>query len=251
MELIKHNINMNKLQDEAVTQITLDDDININDNKPDVEKIIKEQGSVEIQDVRVQDGKVNIKGMLHFCILYVSGENSCVINSMKGSLPFEDIINMSNITSQDVVNVKNELEDLTTILINSRKISIRAIVSLVCISEKIYDEEVAVDVEKTDSTNLQYIKRTIKLSQIVINKKDIFRIKDEIILSVNKKNINEILYSDAVLRNTEFRTIDEQLLVKGDMLVFIIYLTEEGDYDYIEKEISINGNLEMAGSTSE
>ena len=41
MELIKKNIHMNKLKNKAVSQLTLDDDYNVPDSKPDIGKIIQ------------------------------------------------------------------------------------------------------------------------------------------------------------------------------------------------------------------
>ena len=36
VELLKRNIHMDRVRAEAVTQITLEDDVNVSENKPDV-----------------------------------------------------------------------------------------------------------------------------------------------------------------------------------------------------------------------
>ena len=53
MELIKKYIHMNREKGKAVTQITLDDDFNLPDTKPDLIRIILEKG--EIRTRRTDD----------------------------------------------------------------------------------------------------------------------------------------------------------------------------------------------------
>ena len=48
MELIKRNIHMDRLKCKASIQITLEDDINISDSRPDALKLIMDRGNVEI-----------------------------------------------------------------------------------------------------------------------------------------------------------------------------------------------------------
>ena len=247
MELIKRNIHMNKLKSEVEFQITLDDDFNISDTKPDVERIIKDQGNIIITETKVLQGKVNVKGMLEFTLLYFGSNNE--INSMKGKVSFDENINMDNVDTRDIVNLKYELEDLSTMLINSRKISIKSLITLKCIAEEIYDEETAISVGSDD--DIKTISKTVDITQIAINKKDIFRINENIVLPANKKNILELIFSDVTLLNTDFRLMDGSISIKGEIMVFAIYLKEEGDFDYIEKEIPFSGSMELSDCNSD
>ena len=43
---------MNKLKCKSTLQLTLDDDFNVPDVKPDIDKIIKEQGEIKITDIK-------------------------------------------------------------------------------------------------------------------------------------------------------------------------------------------------------
>ena len=62
MELIKRNIHMDRLKCKASIQITLEDDINISDSRPDALKLIMDRGHVVIEEVRVTDDHVGVKG---------------------------------------------------------------------------------------------------------------------------------------------------------------------------------------------
>ena len=53
----------------AESQITLDDDYNVPDYRPDIVKVICEQGNVRIEEVKPAAGAVWVKGKLLFAVL--------------------------------------------------------------------------------------------------------------------------------------------------------------------------------------
>ena len=52
MDLLKKNIHMDRVRMEAANQITLEDDINLPENKPDVSTLNLEKGDILISSVR-------------------------------------------------------------------------------------------------------------------------------------------------------------------------------------------------------
>ena len=60
MELIRKNIHMNREKCRSSLQLTLDNDLNVPDIKPDIERIVREQGDIKVLDVKVSNGRVNI-----------------------------------------------------------------------------------------------------------------------------------------------------------------------------------------------
>ena len=62
MELVQKNIHFNHVTKEAGNQITLEEDINIPETKEDIEAVLFSDYNVVIEDVKVQDGKVHIRG---------------------------------------------------------------------------------------------------------------------------------------------------------------------------------------------
>ena len=54
-----------RFRSEVSLQITLDQDYNIPDNKADMEKMVVENGEVQIQNVKVMQDKMIVKGLRH------------------------------------------------------------------------------------------------------------------------------------------------------------------------------------------
>ncbi|MDF2610870.1 MAG: hypothetical protein K0R92_2344, partial [Lachnospiraceae bacterium] len=247
VELIKKNIHMNKLKCKSSLQLTLDDDFNVPDVKPDIYKIIKEQGGVKINDVKMLNSKLMVKGSLYFNMLYLSDENQRPVHNISGEVPFEEVIQLNDACAGDDAIVNWELEDLSTGIINSRKVSVKSIVRLTVLVEELYDEATAVSVEGDD--NVEYINKNIAVTDIAVDKKDTFRVKDQVHLPSNKGNISEILYSELELRNMDVRLQDDRFTVKGEMIVFVLYSSEdeENPIDYMETEIPFSAVIECNG----
>lgn len=251
MDLIKKNIHMNKLRCKSALQLTLDDDFNVPDVKPDIDQIITEQGEIKINDIKSMNGKLLVKGVLAFNVLYLSEGDQRPIQNMSGEIPFDEMINMDITCIDDDPTVKWDLEDLSTGLINSRKLSVKSIIRLYVVVEDLYDEETAVRVEGSD--DIQCINKKIEVTDVAINKKDTFRIKDEITLPSNKGNITQLLYKDISLSNVEVRLLDDKFTIKGELPVFIMYTSEdeENPIEYFETDIPFSGTIDCNGCTED
>lgn len=247
VELIKKNVHMNKLKCRCNTQLTLDDDFNVPDVKPDIDRIVKEQGVINLIEVRPHSGKLVIKGELNFNLLYVSAGDARPVHNIVGKLPFEETVNMEDTTTDNNISVKWDIEDLSTTLINSRKISVKSIVAFTCMAEDVYDEETATGIE--DSTGVQSLNQRIDITQLAINKKDTYRIKDEVTLPSGKPNIFEVLYYELELRNVETRLAENRINVKGDLLLFVLYVAEDEEQpiQFYETELPFSGSVDCFG----
>lgn len=247
VELIKKNIHMNKLKCRSTLQLTLDDDLNVPDIKPDIDKIITQQGEVRINEIKAMNGKLAVRGELGFNVLYFSEEDERQIHNISGEIPFDEIINMELSCADDDPIVRWDLEDLYTGLINSRKLSVKSVVSLDVAVEELYDEETGVMVEGPE--DVQFISKKIEITDISIDKKDTFRIKDEILLPTNKGNIDEVLFNDMRINNMEIRLLEDKFSIKGELPVFILYASEseESPIEYYETEIPFGGTVDCSG----
>jgi len=251
VELIKKNIHMNKLKCKSTLQLTLDDDFNVPDIKPDIDQIITKQGEIKINDIKTMNGKLMVKGALSFNVLYLCEGDQRPVHNISGEIPFDEVINMDITCSDDDPIVKWELEDLTTDLINSRKLSVKSIVRLYVTIEDLYDEETAVMVEGPE--DVQYINKKIEVTDVAINKRDTYRIKDEIIIPSNKGNITSLLYQDIRLSNVEVRLLEDRFTIKGELPIFILYTSEaeENQIEYYETEIPFSGTIDCNGCTED
>ena len=90
MELEKRIIHKNENAGKAFSQITLDDDYNLPDYKPDLTKVIRERGKLHFDEIRINSGHILMKGVLRFQILYRTDLDGKKINYLKGEIPFQE-----------------------------------------------------------------------------------------------------------------------------------------------------------------
>ena len=251
MELTKRYIHMNREKGKAFSQITLDDDFNVPDSKPDVMRLIQDKGEMKIEETVVTPGHILLKGVLRFQLLYRSDMEERKVSSLSGEIPFQESLAIDGVNEYDAVRARWQMEDLSVGIINSRKLSVKALVQLSASVNEIYDEEVATEVEGGDGIEVLESRRTIL--QLFHAKKDTYRFKEEILLPSNKPNISEILWKSVQLRGMETRLLENRIQIKGEALVFVLYLGEEEEerLQWLESALPFSGSLECTGCSED
>ena len=250
MELIKKNIHMNRQKGNAVSQITLDDDFIIPDAMEDVSQVLLDNGEIQIESTRAQGDKVLIRGKLLFRVLYRKAGGG--LQALGGEAPFDEVINVPDLEERDYIQSLWVLEDLNASMINSRKLSIKAVVTLEVRVESLSDAEAAVDIE-TDEAKTEVLKRNIDVAAIAVRRKDTYRIKETIQISGNKPNVESILWTDMRLRGVSCRPMDGAVHIDGELMVFLIYAAE-GEHtpvQWIEESVPFSGEVELSESTED
>ena len=146
MDFVKKILHQISRKSEAVSQITFDEDYNVPDARPDVGRMIQKKGEVTIGDVQISEGKARVFGGLTFHLLYVSDGERRRICQLSGELPIDETIHLDGLTGGDKVCITWEVEDLNLHLINSRKLGVRAIVTLHAWIEELCDLAVPMEI---------------------------------------------------------------------------------------------------------
>ncbi len=255
LELVKKNIHMNRWKGNATSQITLDDDFIVPDSMDDVEQIILSSGEITMDSVKNQAERVVVRGKMDFTILYRGAEGG--LCTLSGSINFEEPINVPGLDEKDLVSVTCDLEDLNAGIINSRKLSVKAIVTLQVKVETLCDVDAAVEVDTKpasgDAPSVETLRKKVDVATVALHHKDTFRIKDTISLSGNKPNIDHILWNEMILRGVTTRPTNGKMMLDGELMVFIIYQGEgeNAPVQWMEESIPFSGEIEVPDVTED
>ena len=115
--------------------------------------------------------------------------------------------------------------------------------------EKLEDEATVIDVEAP--IQIYKKKRRVNLLELHTTKKDTYRIKEEITLPGTKESVGQVLLSNISSRKLEIRMGQDELRLNGELLVFCMYLSDEGKTDWLEASVPYEGRIECAGVTEE
>lgn len=250
MELEKKNIHMTKVSCKSSLQITLDEDFNVPDVKPDLEQIIKLQGQAVVKESKLNHGKLTITGRLKFNLLYLGNDAARPIHSIRGELPFEELVNMDEACPEDHLTVRAHIEDLSSSVIHSRKVNVRSLILLEFAAKSLYDEAAAFAVK--DAEHICTKNKTLDVTQLAYSGKDSLRVREELRIPAGKPQIGEIIYEEAKQGEMDLRILEGKLHIKGDIQACILYLSDEdGSLQCLEKTFGYREELGINGISDE
>lgn len=233
----------------AKSQITFDEDFNVPDAKPDVGRLIQQKGRIIMDDVRLTDGKGNLKGDLKVDILYV-GEEAGIVSSLVVKLPFEETLNLKDITNGDKMCLKWEIEDLTVRLIHSRKLNIKALVTFYATVDE--TEQVRFPVA-LDEEEISVKKKPVRFMGLIVHKKDTFRVKEEYTIASNRPDISGLIWYTMDVRGLELKPGENVVKARGELAVFVLYESQdtEAPVQWLEYTLPFSGEVECPDCTED
>ena len=246
MELVKQTIRKTKEVNREFSQISLDDDYIVKDNKPDVIKIIHAKGNIIIDETKVSNQAVWLNGRLEFRILYRSDDEFHKLDVVTGVIPFQEKVMVDDIDDLSRISVHAQLEDLNASIINSRKVAIRAVLGLYVAVTENGEEEIAGSL--LEGGGYEQKAEEQELLKLVTSQKDVLRISNEVKLPNAKPNIRSLLWQNVDVRNMESSILAEKLHIQGEAYIGILYQSDEDDQvQWYETMVPVAGDVAIEG----
>lgn len=243
MELIKRELHTNTIGRQVTDQFVLDDDFTVPDGKPDIRRVLSGEAGVRVEEVKRVENYVRVSGKLIFRILCVTGEGIPGLTSLEGSRPFEEMIYTEEEGTDYIVRA--ERAEFSAVLIHARKLGIKAVVDLTLHTETPSVEPLATEIDSGKQLMKKY--REIEPLELVLHKRDVCRIKEEISVPATKENIGAIIWSEAHTGGVEIRPVQDAFLLTGTMQLFCIYESQDGKLDWVEQSVPWESRMECPG----
>lgn len=246
LELEKKQIHMSRSREPVTAQITLDQDFNVPDSRPDVGTVVLKQAWVLLDEIRQTGERVHLHGTLSFELLYgMDGDRS--FQNLTGSLEFDDACGYPGLKEGDLVRCRAETEDFSVRVINSRKLHISAVLGMTMTGSSEEREEAAWRLRGDEA--VETLGKDLEIMSLQIRKKDTFRMQDEIRLTGARPPVDTMLWQSISLRSLEYRPEEGNLFVRTEALLFAVYQPEgeQMPLQWIEKPITFQGELPVAG----
>ena len=161
MELVKSSLSMGRQKSKAMTYAAKEEAFNLNESMEDIAHILQQRGEVNIHEIRGEENKVRVLGEVSFSILYESASLERHLSSYNGRMSFEEDINIEGLVVNDDISMQANIEELKIEVVNSRKIRVNSMVSLMVTAEEMLEEEILTDVSE-ENKGVQTKKNKIK-----------------------------------------------------------------------------------------
>ena len=248
MELIRKPIHYTQEGKSVFDQFYLDEDYNVPDQKEDVQRIIQGSAECRPEDIRPVENYVKITGKVYFRVLYMTASGDPKPAVLEGKIPFEEMVYAEN-DGNETFFIRNMRTEFTGTMVHSRKLSLRVMTELEIGRESLRDEELTTGVE--GSIPVYRKMQKMNLLKLSVSKKDTYRIKEEIVLPGTKESIGQMLSADIVSRKMDIRLGQDEILIRGELLMFCMYLSGEGKADWIEQSVPYEGRIPCEGVSGE
>ena len=131
------------------------DRIEIKEMQGKILQICHSQGKIKIDKIQIVKDGILAEGIVRLKVLYIIENDEMPFYSMEAMLPFSHVVEAKGITENSVYYLHTELEQLSTTMVDSNDIEIRATIGLnvlviQCSEEMILEkiEEIPLDQEK-------------------------------------------------------------------------------------------------------
>ena len=192
VELLKNQLRINHCIQEIENYAVFENDIIVTDSKPDIKDILCADGEIFLQSLEIKQNKAVIDGNIIYKVIYMSDEE---MSQSKGLLSSTDISHMIDVQEIEngTANLYCEIEKIECLIVNSRKVSLKATVR---IYGKIYEEryeDVAFDVQGQEDEMIETKKMTSEFNEFSGREEDLVIITEKIVIPDNKPEIGDIL----------------------------------------------------------
>ena len=247
LELIKEPIRLNRPIGEDSTQAVVENDIIVPDIKPDIARILLLDGDAWVSGAETAAGKVLINGTVRYKILYISDNPDQPIKSITTATGFQYPMDIPDTRQGMQCRVKCDIEHMEYEILNSRKVNVKAIVSLSARVTEQLEQYITRDFE--GSEGMELLSNSINISSYIGEAKTECAVREIADIPVGKPPIFEILRNDIKISGKEYKSGDDKIIVKGDMNVSTLYIgdDESRSIQYMENEISFSQLIDMPG----
>lgn len=248
VELIKDVLRIEELRGKEETQALVETEIYLNPSKPGIGKILWTDGLVEILTTKVIRDRLIVSGVVKFKIVYKSEDQENNIYSIDANSDFREEIEILGITEEMSAFIKPNIEYIEESILDERKLSLKALVSMTAKVEEVNTLEIIKDVKGKES--LQTLKETIRYKEIYGRETSYAIVKEAFEIGEDNPAIEEILKLTINAFEQETTVVEDRIIVSGLVRAKVIYYGEDR-ISTIEEELPFNHFLEIPGALAE
>lgn len=165
LEIVKEAIKLNQPIGEESTQTVVENDIIVPDVKPDIARILLLDGDAYINNVEAASDRLLVSGTLRYKILYISDDPEQSLKSINTAAGFQYTMEIPDTRQGMECRVKCDIEHLEHEIINSRKVNVKAVLSLNGIVTDQVDQQIVQDFDGVE--DIQVLRRTVGVNSYI------------------------------------------------------------------------------------
>ena len=242
LETAKDSLVLNQIISQKRDTFMIEDDCIVPDIKPDILNVISSSGLVCIYKKEILDGKIRIDGSVNTYIMYLADSEENGARALNTNLDFTQTIDIEKAKAGMSLDASVCLKSLDCKVLNGRKIHIKAILE---IESKISSNETVEYIKEISNLrDIQFLNQDFQINSLIGSGSTKVYAKDTINIE-EIDNLVEVMKTDLKIVNRDTKISYNKVLIKADMQVKMIYLTEDNRICLKEAQIPIVGFIDL------
>ena len=135
----------------------ISDKLKVEESPHKILQICHGEGKIKVDEARVVENGILAEGVLELRILYIISDDEMPFYAAETAVPFSHVVEAPGITRDCRYHLRTDLEQLSTTMIDSNEIEIKAVVNLNAVVLKCRQEEIIREIreEELDMEELQ------------------------------------------------------------------------------------------------
>jgi len=237
LNLRQQTITINETVLQTSVEQPIECDALLPDYLPDIVKVLKCVAAAHVETSSVSASRLTVEGVVQIHVYYSSEQNQ--IRHAEYKVPFAKQVELRSSPERPVVSITPSVDYVNCRAVNQRRIDVRGAISL---AVKIIDQKEQQLILDASGAGLQLKREVVKTTDIVAHNKTTFSVSEDLELGYGKSQIGSIIRSSHKVRVHEHKVISGKVVLKGDLLLHILYqpLEDEESLETMEYTLPIS-----------
>ena len=231
---------LNQIINQKKDNFCAEENIIIPDVKPDILSTIDSSGNVYIYKKEIVNGRLKIDGGVYTYVMYIADNEQNDIRGLHTVIDFSQSIEIEKLTQDMDFDCDLNIRNIECKILNGRKINIKvnleANIKVFSNNEKEFVKSI------NDTQKIQMISNSTTVNSLKGKGETVAIAKDTITIN---DNLADILSSDISIKNKDIKISYNKVLSKADVMVEIMYLTEDEKINTTTAQIPIMGFIDI------
>ena len=230
---------------EGASEQPVDLDLSLPDYCPDVERILKCRICPGITSKNITGDRLDVDGNVTIRIYYLDSKKQA-IRLCEHTSPFSCSFTLKNADAESVCRVRLRTEYLNCRAVSPRKLDIHGAFSVMASVFRCSPKEYCTSIEGSD------IQQRLHHETVSVLKgcsQQQFSVSEVLDIGKGKASPESILRSELNVITDDCRAIDDKLMLKGEVILKILYITdiESGSQDIMSFHIPLSQIIDVHG----
>ncbi len=247
MELRKETVHVQEAVYSKCMQVLSESDFIVPDAKSDIAKILQLDSTATVDHIVANEDGMQISGHVDVTALYVPDGQDVPACSVPLRLEFTAEPELSGVLQGCKCIAEAEVCHVEYTLLNSRKLSVRTVVD---VDIKCYRERAVETVCEVDG-GIEAKRESLQIYNLLHTSMYKFSLRETLAFPAGKPSAVSVLKTDVKLTDKEVRMVTDKVVVKGNVQICTLYVSDKNSIEFMEHELPFTEVLDAEGAAED